>query len=45
MTQYSKEFKTAFKGLCKQFDVIDLARLLKISAQEVRKIKKELGIL
>lgn len=42
--KYTKPFIKAFKKLCKELDVLDLARYLKISPQDVRKIKKELKI-
>ncbi len=44
-TKYSKEFKEAFKLLNSKLDTIDLARYLKISAQEIRKIRKELNLI
>lgn len=43
-TKYSKEFKKAFVLLNSKLDSLDLARYLKISAQQIRQIRKDLGL-
>ena len=41
---YSEEFKKAFRLLNAKLATADLADLLKISAQEIRRIRRELGL-
>lgn len=40
---YTKEFKRAFKKLVKELTVEEIAEALKISPQEVRRIKRMIG--
>jgi len=42
--KYTNEFKKAFRLLNSKLDTIDLARYLKLSGQEIRQIRKDLGL-
>lgn len=41
---YSEQFQKAFRKLVKALSVEDLAKYMKISEQEVRRIKRTIGI-